>query len=114
MRCLFLFALLGSAWQLKQREKQYKKRQLEFVEALGDGSFMCKVCHKIFTRREHTREHYQLVHAEAEFEFVCPIIECGLRYQNRKTMHKHIKHKHDINYIKIKDLDPFMRPKSDE
>lgn len=92
--------------------RPYRQQIVDSILEVDDG-FMCLACHKVHRQKAHAKEHYLLIHAEEGYEFVCPMCE-GLRdervYRNRKCLYRHMRDKHNVSY-KVKDMDPFMRPK---
>jgi len=61
----------------------------------GIKEFQCDVCHKQFTLKRHLTQHYRLHTGEKPFS--CEI--CDKHFHLKGEKNKHMKKKHDINYV---------------
>ena len=85
-------------WTASSIRKQY-------VAKTSEGSSMCKVCGKTYSKSSPAIVHALVQHLEAGCYFLCP--QCGTRLGNRDTLREHMNRKHLMKNVSLWDLDPY-------
>ena len=53
-----------------------------------EGGFLCKICEKKISRKDHLRRHMRNIHLSSDKDYQCP--PCNKYFKNRAMIYNHI------------------------
>ena len=85
-----------------------RRNYLDNVRKVPEG-FQCTICNTVLGTKGGAKDHYQFIHLEADFVFVCPV--CAKQCSSRQYLYRHMRDVHSSSYTP-KQMTAFMIPKN--
>ena len=70
-------------------------KALEHAINIVKNGYYCRICKKFFGTGNQAMSHYEDIHVEAGFEFICPY--CPEHKYKRSSLYTHMRVKHKLN-----------------